>query len=809
MSEKVKKSKLSILKGKKKSNNDSSKITFFDEKWVAEELIGEGSFGKVYKAKKEEFGLASYSAIKTIKIPQHKSEIEELKNEGLSNEEIREYFQNFVKKWLDEIKLMQNLKSCVNVVNVEDYEVIESPNSISWNINIRMELLQSIESYFANKKVTNKDIIKLGINISRALEHCKKANIIHRDIKPDNIFINDIGEYKLGDFGIARNLEKTTSGLSKKGTYTYMAPEVYKGEKYNATIDIYSLGILMYRFFNYNRIPFLPPYPQKINFEDREESILKRMNGEDIIPPFNATKEETEIILKTIEFNPKKRYDNPSTLRKDLEKLYDNVDERILFENKDGKLKEIDVEKTEIIKQNEIKESENIDKTVSIFSSDSKRDKAAKNENLDKTVSIYSEKKDDKSFEDNLDRTVSIYGKRIENDVVEKKENIGKPVKPKKKINRALVIVANIFLLVIISTLSGYFYFKSSYVKVPDVEGMLSSEAIELLKDNNIVEDIVEEKVDDDNIGKVISQEKKNVYVKKESIIKLTIGVSDDEVMMVNLVGLNVEEAKAKLSELQLVASVNEDFSDAVETGKVISQNVEENKEITKGSVVEILVSKGKKVVPKTSEELKKTSKHVASKWSDWVSKLPGNVTSSKFDIETQTQYRYRDKQTTTSGNPSMNGWTKYDEKVEYGAWSANKTSKSKITKSDTIDIVKTETIYQYYHYKSWYDNQWNVDSIYINSSSAYCEFETVWNMPNINFSDRGGKQMVGSIDGCGDQMSGWFRKGSYTNYTYKERSKTATYYFYRWGEWSSWSKNAQTANDNREVEKRVMYRYR
>ena len=69
--------------------------------------------------------------------------------------------------------------------------------------------------------------------------------------------ISRFGEFKLGDFGIARELDRNVNGLSKKGTFSYMAPEMYRGEDYDQRVDIYSLGIVLYRLRNHNRLPFI------------------------------------------------------------------------------------------------------------------------------------------------------------------------------------------------------------------------------------------------------------------------------------------------------------------------------------------------------------------------------------------------------------------------------------------------------------------------------------------------------------------------------------------------------------------------
>ena len=115
-------------------------------------------------------------------------------------------------------------------MSVEDYKVVEKKDEIGWDIYIRMELLTPFNSYVCDKTLSEQEVIKLGIDLCTALELCARRNIIHRDIKPENIFVNPFGDFKLGDFGIARKLENVTGGLSQKGTYNYMAPEIEKGQ---------------------------------------------------------------------------------------------------------------------------------------------------------------------------------------------------------------------------------------------------------------------------------------------------------------------------------------------------------------------------------------------------------------------------------------------------------------------------------------------------------------------------------------------------------------------------------------------------
>jgi serine/threonine-protein kinase len=209
-------------------------------------------------------------------------------------------------------------------VTYEDFAVIEKSDSIGFEILIRMELLTEFSAYFGNKSFSVYDVLRLGIDICKALESCRELNIIHRDIKPENIFISSNGDFKLGDFGIARTVEKTMVGLSRKGTYSYMAPEIYNGSKYGFETDIYSLGLVLYKLLNNNRDPFLPNPPAPVMYSDKMESMLKRMQGEQLPAPANADDVLTRILFKACAYEPSERYAHPSELRTALEEVADN-----------------------------------------------------------------------------------------------------------------------------------------------------------------------------------------------------------------------------------------------------------------------------------------------------------------------------------------------------------------------------------------------------------------------------------------------------------------------------------------------------
>ena len=289
--------------------------------WELIEKIGEGSFGKVYKAKRTERGRSFYSAIKIISIPASKGELDSVRSEMNNEQSTREYFRNLVEDCIQEIYTMEHLCGNSHVVSFEDFKVVEYLDEIGWDISIRMEYLTSFMDYCTGKELTEKEVIKLGCDLAMALIYCRKLNIIHRDVKPENIFVSRFGDFKLGDFGIAREQAHTMSNMSKKGTYSYMAPEIYKGEKYDSSIDIYSLGIVLYKLMNQNRLPFLSLDKQLITYRDKETALARRMAGEKMPAPVNASASFSHIILKACAYEPGKRYRKPEDMLRDLEKL--------------------------------------------------------------------------------------------------------------------------------------------------------------------------------------------------------------------------------------------------------------------------------------------------------------------------------------------------------------------------------------------------------------------------------------------------------------------------------------------------------
>lgn len=275
--------------------------------WKIVRRINRGSYGVVYEAERTDHGVVSSAAIKVISIPDEEYGIDSLFSIGISGDASRTYLQKLADDYVNEIRIMESFKGSQNIVSVEDYKVMDKAGGYGWDIYIRMELLTPLTTYLSDRALSEEDVIKLGCDICSALERCAQRNVIHRDIKPGNIFINEFGDYKLGDFGIARKLENAAGGYSQKGTYNYMAPEVARGEDYDATVDIYSLGMVLYWLMNRKRMPFLGTEHQLIDPNALEDANHKRLSGEPLPPPCDASGKMAQVILTACDPDPRKR----------------------------------------------------------------------------------------------------------------------------------------------------------------------------------------------------------------------------------------------------------------------------------------------------------------------------------------------------------------------------------------------------------------------------------------------------------------------------------------------------------------------
>ena len=308
--------------------------------WQAKEILGKGSYGTVFRAVKEKFGVGKESAIKVVHIPTDDNQIEQVRHSfHLSDKELKEYFYPEVEKLKEEVALMEKLGENEHCLHIQDFDILEKPEgSIGWNILIRMELLESLESRISRGGIKLGEVLSLGEDILSALETCESHRIIHRDIKPANIFVNSNGVYKLGDFGIAKDLTLESRNLSHRGTDNYAAPEVCQGRDYSYNVDIYALGLVLYQLLNKNKRPFFGE--GKITSSISEEAYRKRLTGEEFPTPAFGDEELFAVIKKMCAFDPKERFQSAieakSALQAYREKHRDKLDTILEFGQKRG-----------------------------------------------------------------------------------------------------------------------------------------------------------------------------------------------------------------------------------------------------------------------------------------------------------------------------------------------------------------------------------------------------------------------------------------------------------------------------------------
>ena len=281
--------------------------------------LGRGSYGTVYKAVRNNYGIETVSAIKVISIPRDEYEVDSLVAEGYTIDDSKSVYRSVVDECINEISIMDSFKGTTNIVSVEDYKVVEKKDRFGWDIYIRMELLTPLTKRLAEGELTEKETAKLGIDICTALELCHSKNVIHRDIKPQNIFVNDYSSYKLGDFGIARSVDSVSKGLSLRGTLSYIAPEVERSEEYDKSVDIYSLGLVLYFCLNKRRLPFLDTSKKLLSPTERDTANTRRLSGEPLPPPCSASPLMADIILCACDPDPKQRFSTASAMKTALQ----------------------------------------------------------------------------------------------------------------------------------------------------------------------------------------------------------------------------------------------------------------------------------------------------------------------------------------------------------------------------------------------------------------------------------------------------------------------------------------------------------
>ncbi len=261
--------------------------TILGDRYEILEKVGVGGMAEVFKGKDHK--LNRYIAVKVLK------------------EEFREN-DGFVKKFKEEAQAAAGLAH-PNIVNVYD---VGDENGIYY---IVMELVEGItlKSYIERKgHLTVKEATSIAIQVSAGLEVAHNNQIVHRDIKPQNIMISREGKVKVTDFGIAKATTSQTTTSSAMGSVHYASPEQARGGYVDHRSDIYSLGVVLYEMVT-GRVPF---------DGDTAVAVAVKHLQDPIVLPSTYNQEISysleQIIVKCMEKSPDRRYQDMEDLIADL-----------------------------------------------------------------------------------------------------------------------------------------------------------------------------------------------------------------------------------------------------------------------------------------------------------------------------------------------------------------------------------------------------------------------------------------------------------------------------------------------------------
>ena len=550
---------------------------FLGDRYEILEKIGSGGMAEVFKGKDHK--LNRFVAVKV------------LKDEFVED-------KNFVRKFKEEAQAAAGLAH-PNIVNV--YDVGDEQN-----INyIVMELVEGItlKTYIEKKgRLTVKEATSIAIQVSAGLEIAHNNQIVHRDIKPQNIIISREGKVKVTDFGIAKSVSSNTNTADAMGSVHYTSPEQARGGYSDAKSDIYSLGIVMYEMVT-GRVPFDGETTVVVAVKHLQEDMVSpRVYVSDI--PVSLE----HIILKCTEKSPDRRYPNVAELIADLKQSLLTPDVNFVKEIVPDGAKTVAITRDEISK---------IKKETGRLPLD-EDDAESRYAYLDEMNDEYDDEEYDEDYDEDYDGEYDDDEyEEDEDDEYDDDEREGGALDPKleKIMTIGGIVAAVIIIIIVVVLVSKMFGFGKSGGKdkdkendkeisdvleenaeVPDLLGMSYSEAKEALNKLGLGIKLGETRSSDEyDAGQIISQsEEAGTEVGANTTIVVDICGDGEKVEVPDVTGKSQAKAESALKEAGLSADVSEVYSDEVSAGKVISTSPSAGKKIERGSVVQVVVSKGK-----------------------------------------------------------------------------------------------------------------------------------------------------------------------------------------------------------------------
>ena len=294
--------------------------------WHVKELVGRGAFGRVYRASRGDGASSEECAIKVVEIPSNEWEVSALVASGMDALSVRSELEGRARAVLAEVEAMELVKDAPHVVRVEESRLLERTDGVGWTVYVRMELLESLTSVIAREGAPSSRLAaEIGEQICEALNACHAVGMLHRDVKPANIFRDRNGSWRLGDFGLARTIEEgSNSTRSRAGTGDYMAPEILTGH-YGKLVDVYSLGVMLYCWLNGGRGLFQSP-TDPATHDARLAAEAKRLRGDQ--PPLPAGEDVdpqlAAIVARAVEPSPANRWSSAKAFGDALQGWLDN-----------------------------------------------------------------------------------------------------------------------------------------------------------------------------------------------------------------------------------------------------------------------------------------------------------------------------------------------------------------------------------------------------------------------------------------------------------------------------------------------------
>lgn len=244
-----------------------------------------------------------------------KTDFSYIKMINISGGQDAESVQSQIEDLTEEVKIRNN-----NLVRYEDFIIKENEG---YQFFAHMEYVQSLNDLLERYgKLSETDIIRLGIDMCKALIQLKSKNIVHGHIHPGNIFCDVDGNFKLGGVGTLGRLDYLISGsMSDLETY-FTAPEATNSPVRNNLTDIYSVGSVLYFLLNNNKPSFVDQNFSQLSYKDKEDYINGKMSGAQFPSPVNCKNEYLKNIISTAcEFDPDRRWKNPEAMKNALENI--------------------------------------------------------------------------------------------------------------------------------------------------------------------------------------------------------------------------------------------------------------------------------------------------------------------------------------------------------------------------------------------------------------------------------------------------------------------------------------------------------